>query len=108
MKGRPWISTSALGIVSVSGRSRVARPPARIATGCSTSRGLRSLGLRDNRRALEIEAEAHLLQARFAHGLAQAHLVLGVEHQESAAASPDQFTANRPVLPGDVVPVVDL
>ena len=52
--------------------------------------------------------KAHLGQPGLAHGMAQAHLVLGVEHQEAAAARPDQLAADRAVVHSEIVPVVDL
>src|SRR6266705_545974 len=103
MNGSPATGTSALGIVALIAPSRVARPPARIATGSMGSDML----LRDHLGALEIEVEAHLLQAGLAHGGAQAHPVLGVEHQEAAAAGPDQLAADRAVAHGEIVAGVD-
>ena len=70
-------------------RGRAGRPP----RCCISHRGLR-----DDGRPFEVEAEPHLLQAGLAHGLAQPRLVLGVEHQEAAAARADQLAADRAVL----------
>ena len=47
------------------------------------------------------------LQARHRHGVAQPRLVLGVEHQEAAAARADQLAAERAVRHGVIVPLVD-
>ena len=35
-------------------------------------------------------------------------MILGVEHQEAAAAGADQLAADRAVLPPELVPLVDL
>ncbi len=48
------------------------------------------------------------LHARLAHGVAQLRLVVGVEHQEAAAARADELAAQRAVGHGGVVPFVDL
>ncbi len=42
------------------------------------------------------------------HRRPQAPMVLGVEHQEAAAAGADQLAAERAVLPAELVPLVDL
>ena len=47
----------------------------------------------DGLRSFEVEAEADFLQARSRHGVAQPRLVLGIEHQEAAAARADQLAA---------------
>src|SRR5438552_2253454 len=102
MKGSPRISTSALGMLSVMGRSRVARPPARMATGSINASRLRHYG-----RAVKIEAHPHLAQSCLAHGPAQPGLVFGVEHQEAAAAGADQLAAQRSVAHGQLIIFVD-
>src|SRR5437879_3602375 len=59
-------------------------------------------------RPLEIEPEAHFLQPRLRHGLAQALAVLGVKEQKAAAARPHQLSAHRAVVSPQLVPLVDL
>ncbi len=66
------------------------------------------LVLRDDLGAFEVEAEADLLEAFFAHRVAEPGDVFGVEHEEAAAACADEFAAERAVLHGVVVPVVDV
>src|SRR5580700_8004630 len=82
------------------------RWPLRIGDGLRISIG--PLILRDDLRALEIEAESHLLEALLQHGVAQAPLVAGVEHEEAAPAGADQLPAEGAVGHRVVVPLVDL
>src|SRR5262245_19112072 len=63
--------------------------------------------LEDDLGTLEVEAEAHLAQARLRHRPPQTHLLLGVEHQEATAAGTDQLAAQRPVRLRQLVPLVD-
>src|SRR5262249_28584 len=105
MKGPPATETRALGNVSVCGRSRVASPPARIATG---GIALESSLLRKNLCAFKIEVEPNLGQTSLAHGVPQPHLVLNVEHEKAAPTRADQFPANRSVLQCKIVPSVNL
>src|SRR5690242_10032267 len=59
-------------------------------------------------RPFEVEVESDFGQPCFTHGVTQALLLLGVEHQEAAAASPDQLAADGAVVEREVVPLVDL
>ena len=77
--GRPATGTSDFGIFSVMGLSRVASPPARIATGICE----RGYSRNDQFRSLEIKTEAHFLQAGLAHRVAQFRLVLARRTSES-------------------------
>src|SRR5215469_8532431 len=103
MNGFPASSTSALGIFSVTGRSRVAKPPARIAAGTFSICNLRfaicnfATLLDDDLGSLEVEPEADFLQTALVHGMAELGLVGGVEHQESPAARADQLSAQGAV-----------
>ena len=56
------------------------------------------LGLRNELRAFEVEAEPHLAKAGPAHAVAQSRLVLGIEHQEPPAARANQLSAQRSVF----------
>src|SRR5436305_1118532 len=104
MNGSPATSSIAFGTRSVSGCSRVARPPA------SNARGGMSViaGLHDRLRAFEVEPETDLLQARRRHGVAQPRLILRIEHQESAATRADQLAARRAVRHCVIVPLIDV
>src|SRR5689334_2315789 len=102
MNGSPLISINALGMRSVIGRRRVARPPARIATG---SIGISRLG--NDGAALKIEAHAHLTQSRGAHRTPQPRFVFGIKHQKTAAAGADQFAPECAVTQGELVVAVD-
>src|ERR1035438_18993 len=62
---------------------------------------------RHQRGAFEIEAHAHFAQSSFAQRVAQASLVLGVQHQEAAPAGADQFAAHRSVGARQLVVLVD-
>ncbi len=66
MNGSPATSTIDFGIVAAIDCSRVARPPARMATGGSRVGDSSD----DNLGAFEIEAEAHFRQAGLAHSVA--------------------------------------
>ena len=92
MNGRPPTSNKALGMVSVTGRSRVAKPPASIATVV--------MSLHQNLRAFEIKPEPDLLQS-----LPSA--VFRVKHQETAAAGADQLASNRSVVQGQAIPIIN-
>src|SRR3569833_1961582 len=96
MNGRPTKGNSALGTRSVTGRSRIASPPARMATGSMS--GQHQLG------ALEIEPEADLLQPGLCHRGAQLVAVTRIEHQESTAAGAHELAADRAIAPGQLVP----
>src|SRR4051794_15801522 len=104
-------------MLSVTGRIRVARPPARIATGgrasadvstadVSTGNGATggaaspTMLLRHHLRALEVEMVPHFGQAGLTHGAAKPHLILSIEHQEAAAARADELAADGAVRPG--------
>src|SRR5947209_15766421 len=104
MNGSPATGSIALGTRSVSGCSRVARPPA------SSARGGMSViaGLHDRFRAFEVEPETDLLQARRRHGVAEPRLILRIEHQESAATGADQLAAGRTILHRVTVPLIDV
>src|SRR5215472_17877694 len=88
-------------MVSVSGRKRVARPPARMATGSIRS------GTGHERSAFKIEAHAHFAQTGLPHHAAQAGLVFGVEHEETTAAGADEFSAERAVSASQFIALVD-
>src|SRR4051812_21658894 len=64
--------------------------------------------LNDHLGALEVEAEADLAQTGLEHGPAQLDLVLGVEHQEAAAARPHQLAPERAVIHAEAVQPVDV
>src|SRR5437764_1478899 len=99
--GSPAISISAFGMDSVTGRSRVASPPARMAIGSMVS------GTGHHHGALEIETHANLTQAGFAQHVAEARLVLCIQHQESAAAGADQLSPKCAVGAGQLVVFID-
>src|SRR5580698_9447158 len=100
MNGSPATGISDFGIVSVTGRIRLARPPARMATGIIGS----SISLGDYLGAFKVELEADFGQSGLAHGLAQPRFLFRVEHQEAAAAGADQLAADSAVVDGDIVP----
>src|SRR5438105_694174 len=90
--GLPATATSDLGTPFVRGRSRLASPPARMATGRSRGKPS-SIGEPINRDppfpvtvhspaeklgAFEVESQPDFLQARLAHGVAQPSLVFRV------------------------------
>src|SRR5216684_2433900 len=56
----------------------------------------------------KIKFEADLFEPLLAHGVAELRLVFGIEHQETAAARPDQFAPQRAVGHRAVVPLVYL
>src|SRR4051812_36746790 len=101
--GRPRTGTSALGMVSVTGRIRVPSPPARIRH-CVKKSGTSG----HDGRAVVVEREAHLTQAFEGHGVPQGGPLGRVEQQEPAGAGAHQLAADGPVLEAEVVPAVDL
>src|SRR5690349_13593273 len=100
MKGRPAKGIKALGTVAVTGRSRIASPPARMATGSMS--GQHHFG------ALEIEPETDLLEAGLRHRGAQPVAVSRIEHQESATTGAHELPADRAMAAGQLVPGIDL
>src|SRR6266508_1366259 len=104
MKGSPETGTIDFGIMSLTGRNRLAVPPARIATGIMGSDGPL---LRDDLGAFEVEAEADFGKPGCTHGVPQAGLVLGIEHQKASAARSDQLAADGTVRDGKIVPFID-
>src|SRR4029450_1231228 len=95
MNGRPATSTRDLGVCAATAPRRVARPPARRATGTSPRSGRAMRLFDDDPRALEVEREADLSQCRGRQGAAQARLVLGIEEEEAAAPGADALAAQR-------------
>src|SRR5882762_7358561 len=100
MNGLPATSMSAFGIFRVTGCSRVARPPAKMATG--------SMSGEDNLRSFEVEPEADFFEPSLRHGVAQLVAIGRIEHQESSAARAYELAANGAVFPGEFVPFVNL
>ena len=90
-------------------RTAARRPPRAPSGSCSVSgpqprgqaageNGDRQAHREQHLRALEVEAEAHFLEAGLRHRRAQPAVVLGVEQQEAAAAGADELAADRAVL----------
>ena len=69
---------------------------------------LKKISRDDEFRSLEIKTEAHFLQARRAHRVAQPGLVLRVLQPEAAAARADELAAERAAGQREVIPLVDL
>src|SRR5881394_1254505 len=114
-KGRPATGTRTLGTRSVIGRKRVARPPARMATGKGKAAGMacKAAGKTwsgDHQLGpFDVEAEPNFHEAGLAHGVTEPRLVfLGVEHEEAAAPGADQLAAEGAAGFGQFVPLVDL
>src|SRR5262245_37005716 len=107
MNGLPATSSSAFGTSRVAAPSRVASPPASSATGTSAML-MAAASLGHDRRAREVEAEAHLAERHRGHRVAESWLVLGVEEQEAATARADQLAAERAAGHREIVPAVDL
>src|SRR5262245_19238288 len=95
---------SAFGIYSVSGRRRVAYPPARIRTGINSAESF----MRADSGTLEFKAEPDFLQSLFPHRMAQAWFVLGVKHEKASAPGANQLAAGRTVGEGAAIPMIDL
>ena len=98
--GSPATSTSALGIVSVSGpqaRGAVRRPGWR--SGSMHSRTASPTCVPSKSKRMRTSRSPASRQR-----VAQARLVLGVEHQEAAAAGADQLAAERAVGARQLVP----
>src|SRR4051794_41102365 len=102
MNGSPLISTRALGMRSVIGRRRVARPPARIATGSINSSRLGHDGS-----ALKIEPDPHFAQTGGTQGAAETRFVFGIEHQETTASGADQLAAQCAMTQREFIVLVD-
>src|ERR1700737_1553807 len=100
MKGRPAMLRSAFGTRSVMGRSRVAKPPASMATG--------SMVRRERPWCLQRQNKTPFLPPRFRHPFAQPVSVRGIEHQEATAPCADQFAANCTIPHAQRVPLIDL
>src|SRR6185436_8519885 len=58
--------------------------------------------------ALEVEAEAHLGEARMTHRMAEAFLLVGVEHEKAAATRADELSPERAIRHREIIPLVDL
>src|SRR5271170_6706497 len=101
-KHSPWIGISDLGMFFVSGPRRVARPPASMATG-----SMDFLRMGQNGRPAEIELQPDLAQPSVSHGGAQARFVFCVEHQKASAARANQFAAQRPIRPRQLIHFVN-
>src|SRR5882762_864266 len=99
MKGLPATSISDFGILSVTGRKRVARPPARIAMG--------KLSGQDNFRLFEVESEPHFLKPGLCHRVAQLVTIRSIKHQKSFSACANEFTICCPVSFPQLIPFVN-
>src|ERR1017187_4258560 len=91
-----------------SSNSAPVRPALFLLSEVSKVSSLSALVLRHHLAPLEVEAEADLLQAFFAHRVAEFSLVAGIEHQETAAAGANEFAAKRAMGHRVVIPVVDV
>src|SRR6266446_3067849 len=100
MNGLPATSRSAFGIVRVTGSNRVAKPPARMATG--------SMSGEDNLRSFEVEPEADFFEPGLRHGVTQLVAIGCIEHQEPSASRAHEFAANGAALPAELVPIINL
>src|SRR6478736_10071144 len=58
--------------------------------------------LTENLCALGLESETHFCQSSLAHRITQASLIFGVEHEKTATASADQFSAEGTVRHRDI------
>src|SRR5215203_1031577 len=85
-KGFPATSSIAFGTRSVSGRMRVASPPAST-THCTALVPQRNGG------AVLIERESHLIQPGGAHRLAQPRGIGRIEEEKAAGARADELAA---------------
>src|SRR5262245_22817888 len=63
--------------------------------------------LEQDLRAFEIETKTDLLQPRSRHRRPQSAVLLGVEHQKSAAAGADQLASDSSVATPKLVPLID-
>src|SRR5712671_1658036 len=99
---------SAFGMVSVSGRSRVARPPARMTAGMrSVVVAIGHLVMRNDSRAIKVEMESNFFQSAFSHGVAEPGFFAGIEHQKTSASGADELAAQRAVGHRNGVPFID-
>src|SRR5882762_9745691 len=120
MNGSPFASSSDLGIFSVAGLSRVANPPASIATGnINSSLPLRtqrlsdlcadsfSSGVRDNRSPTKIKPKSHFPQSRPAHRFPHPCLLLRIQQQKSSASRADNLSAQGPILSPQFIQLIN-
>src|SRR5690348_14105923 len=109
MNGRPATSNSDFGMRSVTGRIRVARPPARMATGNVTSPDAFDIriSLHQHLGAFKVHVKADFGETCLAHHMTQPHFLLGVEHQEAAAPGPDQLAPDGTGIDPKIVPLID-
>src|SRR6267143_765458 len=62
--------------------------------------------MNENPRTFEVESETHFPQSALAHGMTQASLIVGVEHEKAAAACSVYFSAERAIRHRVIVPSI--
>src|ERR1700693_6011656 len=111
-KGSPFTSSRAFGTRSVTGRRRVASPPARIAT---VNPGFNEPGFNEfllrmchHRGSGKVELHTDFAKPRMAHDCPKASFLFRVKHKKSAPAGANEFAAERSIGPREFIQLIDL